>query len=185
MTGSAPPAAYRAAAGSPVPRRALRAAQAAFVVGMAYAAVSVYWGLGGTWLLDTVGGTLETAGRSGTAAVSAAVWAAAVLKAVAALIPVWYCRLSAARLRADRPPGRGLRLLRILMWLEAAILILYGGVLTVAGLLVQGGVITSGADADQRALAWHAYLWDPWFLGWGLLVLVALMTSRPAVSGVT
>ena len=53
------------------------------------------------------------------------------------------------------------------------------------GLLVQGGVIGSGADADQRALAWHAYLWDPWFLGWGLLILVVLVTTRPAVSGVT
>ena len=71
------------------------------------------------------------------------------------------------------------------MWLEAAILILYGGVLTAAGLLVQSGVIASGADADQRALAWHAYLWDPLFLGWGLLVLVALATTRPTVSRVT
>ena len=125
------------------------------------------------------------AGRSGTAATVAAVRAAAVLKAVAAMIPALYCRLSASRLRADRPPGRRLRLLRILMWLEAAILTLYGGVLTVIGLLVQGGVIGSGADADQRALAWHAYLWDPWFLGWGLLILVVLVTTRPAVSGVT
>ena len=80
---------------------------------------------------------------------------------------------------------RQLRLLRILMWLETAILILYGGVLTVVGLLVQGGVIASGTDADERALAWHAYLWDPWFLGWGLLVLVVLIASRPAVRGVT
>jgi Protein of unknown function (DUF3995) len=155
------------------------------VVGMAYAAVSVYWGLGGSWLVDTVGGTLETAGRSGTAVTVAAVWAAAVLKAVAAMIPVLYCRLSAGRLRADRPPGRRLRLPRILMWLEAAILTLYGGALTAVGLLVQGGVIASGADADRRALAWHAYLWDPWFFGWGLLVLVTLVTTRPAVSGVT
>jgi len=75
------------------------------VVGMAYAAVSVYWGLGGSWLVDTVGGTLEMAGRSGTAATVAAVRAAAVLKAVAAMIPVLYCRLSASRLRADGRPG--------------------------------------------------------------------------------
>ena len=184
---------------------------------MAYAAISAYWGLGGTWLLDTVGGSLETAGRSGTAGLLAAVWAAAVLKVVGAMIPVLYCGLSAGRptsgplsrprpradqpradgpradgprvdrSRADRLPAlwRWLRLLRILMWLEAAILILYGGVLTAAGLLVQSGVIASGADADQRALAWHAYLWDPLFLGWGLLVLVVLATTRPTVSRVT
>ena len=67
----------------------------------------------------------------------------------------------------------------------SSILILYGGVLTAAGLLVQGGVIASGAHADHRALAWHAYLWDPLFLGWGLLVLMVLATTRPTVRGVT
>ena len=59
------------------------------------------------------------------------------------------------------------------------------GVLTVVGLLVQGRVIASGAHADERALAWPAYLWDPWFLGGGLLVLVVLVTTRPTVRGVT
>jgi hypothetical protein len=58
-------------------------------------------------------------------------------------------------------------------------------VLTVVGLLVQGRVIASGAHADERALAWPAYLWDPWFLGGGLLVLVVLVTTRPTVRGVT
>jgi hypothetical protein len=28
-------------------------------MGGLYAAVSAYWGLGGTWLLNTIGGTLE------------------------------------------------------------------------------------------------------------------------------
>ena len=35
-----------------------------------------------------------------------------------------------------------------------------------------------GAGADHRALAWHAYLWDPWFLLWGLLVTAALLRGR-------
>src|SRR5260370_29850768 len=39
--------------------KGVRLAQAACGAGLAYAAVSVYWALGGTWLLDTVGGTLE------------------------------------------------------------------------------------------------------------------------------
>jgi len=53
-----------------------------------------------------------------------------------------------------------------------------GLVLSVAGWLVRAGVITPGANADHRALAWHAYLWDPWFLVWGLLVAIALLRSR-------
>ena len=28
------------------------------------------------------------------------------------------------------------------------------------------------------ALKWHAYLWDPWFLIWGLFVFLALWRSR-------
>jgi hypothetical protein len=67
---------------------------------------------------------------------------------------------------------------RALAWLEAAILTIYGLVLTIAGLLVQSGVITAPASADHRALAWHAYLWDPWFLLWGVLVTAALTRSR-------
>jgi hypothetical protein len=42
-------------------------------------------------------------------------------------------------------------------------LTLYGGVLTGAGLLVKAGVFDPTDDADERALAWHAYFWDPWF----------------------
>lgn len=64
----------------------MRLAQAAWGVGAAYAAVSVYWALGGTWLLDTVGGTLEQQGRAGNAGIMLAVWAAAVLKIIGAIV---------------------------------------------------------------------------------------------------
>ena len=42
--------------------RGLRLAQAACAAGLAYAAIGVYWAVGGTGLLDTIGGTLEQAG---------------------------------------------------------------------------------------------------------------------------
>jgi hypothetical protein len=64
---------------------------------------------------------------------------------------------------------------RILAWTAAAVLILYGLVLTLVGLLVQTGVIHTSRNADHKALAWHAYLWDPWFLVWGLLIAAALV----------
>jgi hypothetical protein len=66
----------------------------------------------------------------------------------------------------------------VLAWAEAAILIVYGLVQTTAGLLIQADVIHASATADQRALAWHTYLWDPWFLIWGLLVAAALLLRR-------
>src|SRR5664280_389388 len=43
--------------------------------------------------------------------------------------------------------------------------------------LLQADVIYATRDADHRALAWHAYLWDPWFLGWGLLLTAALWAA--------
>lgn len=148
----------------------LRFAQAAFVVGLLYAAVSVYWGLGGTRLASTVGGSIEKAALAGNAGVMVAVWAAAVLKLAAAVLPL-------LALRRLSPPAWKRRLW-LLAWIEAAILTLYGLVLTVAGLLLQAGVIDASRNADHRALVWHAYLWDPWFLIWGLLVIVALRRGR-------
>jgi beta-phosphoglucomutase family hydrolase len=66
------------------------------------------------------------------------------------------------------------------VWIEAGILTLYGFVLITIGLLVQAHVIHAFATADHRALAWHAYLWDPWFLIWGLLAIGVLRAAaRP------
>jgi hypothetical protein len=70
----------------------------------------------------------------------------------------------------------------VLTWIEAAILVGYGLVLTASGLLVQAGVIKAAVPADRLALKWHAYLWDPWFLIWGIVVFLALWRSRPAWS---
>jgi len=50
--------------------------------------------------------------------------------------------------------------------------------LTVTGLSVQAGLIHAGMNADWKALDWHAYLWDPWFLIAGLLVWAALQHTH-------
>lgn len=147
-----------------------RAAQAACLVGVLYAAVSVYWGIGGTWLLDTVGGSLAERGRARDSGVILAVWAAVVLKLIAAALPLLALR--------RRPSSAWHRTVLVLAWIAAAVLTTYGLVLTVAGLLVQTDAIHASATADRRALAWHAYLWDPWFLVWGLLIATALLRSR-------
>ncbi len=117
--------------------KGLRLAQAACGVGLAYAAVSVYWALGGTWLLDTVGGTLGQPGHPG---LILAVWAAAVLKVIGAIVP-----LAATGMTPGPATSARRRQVRVLAWLEAAILTAYGLVLTVAGLLVQSGAITPAA----------------------------------------
>jgi hypothetical protein len=149
----------------------LRSAQAAFAVGLLYAAISLYWGAGGTWLLGTVGSSLGK-GHGASALVVLAVWLAVGLKVIAALLPLLAVSVDTSA-RARRA-----RLIRALAWIEALILTVYGLVWTAVGLLVQAGVIGTSATADHRALEWHAYLWDPWFLVWGLLVTAALIRSR-------
>ena len=148
------------------------AAWSACGLGLGSAAVSAYWALGGTALLDTIGGQLEEWGRDRSAVVVALLAAVAVVKAgvaVAAVVATGVVR--APRWAAGRVP-------RALSWAAALVLIAYGGVLTAAGLLVEVGVIEPGRDADRHALAWHTWLWDPWFLLWGVAFAMALVGSR-------
>lgn len=160
----------------PVPRRTARvAAVVAAGLGTGHALISAYWAVGGTALLDTIGGDLERWGRERGAAVVAALWAVALFKlAVALAAPVLAGmggRAVPRRLRGRRP--------RVLGWAAAVVLVAYGGILTGAGLLVDAGVIDAAPDADHRALAWHTYLWDPWFLLWGVAFALSLWLSRP------
>lgn len=129
------------------------------------AAISAYWAAGGTALLGTVGGAIARWGHGG-AGVTLALAAIVVLKLLAAWLP----------LRAVGEPRS--RAIKRLAWLEAAILTVYGGALTATGLAVQAHLLNAGAHADWKALDWHAYLWDPWFLIVGLLILAARRPIR-------
>jgi hypothetical protein len=141
------------------------------VLAIAYAAVSAYWALGGTALLDTVGGSIERIGRDDGIGAKLGLWAIVVAKLVAAAVPI----VAIGWRRVTRRD----RVVRRLAQLEAVVLTLYGLVQTAVGLLVQAGVVSAGAHADRRALRWHAFLWDPWFLVWGLAVTIALIAARP------
>jgi len=127
------------------------------VVGLLNTVVGVYSGVGGTRLLDTVGGSLARPARTDDTTLTIAVWATEALKITAALLPLPTLR---------NPVTAGLGIARLLGWIAPATLISYGATLTTAGLLAQADVIRSSASADRRALAWHTYLWDPWFLAW-------------------
>jgi Protein of unknown function (DUF3995) len=120
--------------------------------------------------LDTIGGSLERTARQGGTTVSATLWAVVLLKLIAVGLPFGAV--------SPTPASHRRRALYRLALLEAVILIGYGLILTAVGLLVQAGVIHHSAHADSRALAWHAFLWDPWFLIWGLAVALALPPRR-------
>lgn len=158
-------------------RGALVAAVIAAALGTASAAVSAYWALGGEALLDTVGGDIERWGRERSAGVVVAAWVIVALKLVGAVAPLIFVGVG------HFPAWTRSRRTRALGWAAAVGLTLYGGVLSVAGWLVEAGVVDAADDADEHALAWHAYFWDPWFALWGGAFVVAMWRSRPQPSG--
>lgn len=149
----------------------------AAALGLGHAATSAYWALGGTALLDTVGGDIERLGREREPALLIVLGVVVVVKVVVAMAaPVVAGALPALpRWTTGAVP-------RALTWSAAAALVAYGGTFTAGGLLALSGAIDADG-ADRGALAWHAYLWDPWFLAWGLAMAVTLWWTRPGAAG--
>jgi hypothetical protein len=146
-------------------------------LGLASAAVTAYWAIGGTGLLDTVGGEIERWGQEHSLGVVVTLGLIVALKLVGAAAPLVF-----AGAGLDQPPScTRSRHTRLLAWVAAIGLMLYGTVLTVAGLLVEVGVLEASEDADERALAWHAYFWDPWFALWGAAFTVVMWCTRTQV----
>src|SRR5260370_11286380 len=146
--------------------RARRAAYAAAVLALLNAAVSFYWALGGHALLRTVGGWVENLARRGGAAAVGIGLLAGGLKLAGSMLAL-----------ALAPPVRR-RLPNRLLWAVAAapsgLLVLYGGGLVCTGVLGLDGAITPAGTVDRTALRWHVFVWDSWFLLWGLLLGLAV-----------
>lgn len=144
--------------------RAVPALVTAGVLGTVHAAFSVYWGLGGTWLVDTLGRRLvETFSGLGWVLLPVG-----LVKLVAAVAPVLLAAL-------DWPARR---LSRTVCWSGAGVLVAWGGLNTVVGNLVLAGAIVPDDGFDRPGMVGHAYLWDPLFLLWGLALAVGLLSSR-------
>lgn len=138
----------------------------ALVIGLGQTLISAYWAVGGLWAIDTVGGAIEDLARSGDARASWLAWGATVLKA---------CGVALLLVLAAHRPTRIPRLpLLVAGWGAAAVLTVYGGLLTVVGALASTRVIEIPADADRHALGWHLAFWDPLFLVWGIALGVVV-----------
>jgi hypothetical protein len=141
------------------------AAYAACALAWLSAVPSFYWALGGTAGLDTVGGAIEQLARTRDPAGIALGLGAGVLKVAGGLLA-----LALVRPWGQAIPGR---LLGGVAWAASVVLTGYGGLLVAVGALVLGGLISPAGPIDRTALRWHVFLWDLWFLVWGLLLGVA------------
>ena len=180
---SAPPASTHAVpraqreAGSPISALGLAGrwpARAAATLAFASAAVTLLWTLGGTLLLDTVGGAPEDIAREHSLGSFAFGTGVVLLKVTAGLLVLALLRRDAGRLRR-----RGLL---IANGAAGAILLAWGGANVVLGGLVLAGVITPDGSVDERSLRWHVFLWDPWFVLWSVLIAVAVVRWRRGAS---
>ena len=127
--------------------------------------MSAYWTIGGTALLDTVGGTLERLARDRSPA-------ALALGVIVVLVKIAGALLALALVRPW-----GARFGRRFLWVAAVagsfVLVFYGAAQVVVGGLVLADVITPSGPVDEHALRWHVFLWDLWFLIWGVALGIA------------
>lgn len=140
----------------------------AAVLGGIHAGFSAYWALGGNWLLRTVGAWAVDLRESSPVAAPLGLGAIALLKLVAAAVPVLVAY--------GRLPWR--RLWRGVSWVGGSFLVLYGGVNVVVSGAVLAGLVSANGGFDRSAMIGHAFLWDPIFALWGAALLASLAFSR-------
>lgn len=142
---------------------------AAAVAALVHAIPSLYWAVGGTLGLSSLG-TWAPAWRAESPVLVGVVLVGVFLvKVGGGVVPIL-----ATRGRLSQP-----RVWRALSWAGAGVLTLYGLANVGVGGLALLGVVQGPEDPVSRAaLVGHVLLWDPLFLVWGLLLAAGL--AHPA-----
>ena len=144
------------------------------LAGLVHAAFSLYWALGGGWLLATVGQWAVDLAAEAPLAAGLALGLVAAAKLLGATIPI-----GVAYGRVPRP-----RFWRGISWVGGLVLTVYGAVNTIVAVAVLAEVIQPEGGYDADAMMGHAYLWDPLFLLWGAALLLSLWFSRRSSPGI-
>lgn len=138
--------------------------------GLLHAIASLYWALGGPWLLATVGEWAVELVQESPLGAGLLLGLIALAKATAAIVPVL----------VDRGRMPWPRLWRALCWIGGPMLVVYGALNVVVSIAVLTGIVTPDGGHDTAAMVGHAFLWDPLFLVWGAALVVWLrLTARP------
>jgi Protein of unknown function (DUF3995) len=144
--------------------RHLWPAYAAAAWAFTFAAVSFYWGLGGTVGLDTLSLSLEQDAREGGTEVLALTFLPGIAKLALGMLA-----LSLVKPR---------RWVVVVAWLAGIGLTLYGAVLTVEKALMKLDVIDVPESLGDDRVDWYLFFWDPlWLLG-GIIFLLAAAAAR-------
>lgn len=144
----------------------------ACVAGTVHAGFSLYWALGGQWLLATVGQWAVQLSVEAPLKAGFTLGVVAVGKLLAASIPVGVAY--------GRIPWR--RFWRAVSWTGGLLLVVYGGVNTMISGAVLAGAIRPVGGYDLNAMIGHAWLWDPLFFIWGVSLTLSLWCSRRSLA---
>lgn len=140
----------------------------ACIAGTVHAGFSLYWALGGQWLLATVGQWAVQLSAEAPLQAGLGLGIVAAVKLLAATIPV--------AVAYGRMPRQ--RFWRAVSWAGGLLLVVYGGVNTLVSGGVLGGVVRPAGGYDLNAMIGHAWLWDPLFFLWGTALVSSLWYSR-------
>lgn len=132
--------------------------------GLLHAIASLYWALGGPWLLGTVGEWAVELVEKSPLGAGLLLGLVALVKAAAAIVPVLVHR-------GGMPWPR---LSRGLCWIGGPLLVVYGAINVVVSGAVLAGLIEPEGGYDTAAMVGHAFLWDPLFLIWGAALVTWL-----------
>lgn len=134
------------------------------VAGTAHGLFSLYWALGGDWLVSTLGDQLAEE----FADARRLLFPVGVVKVGFAVLPLVMAARGWPRRRLWRP----------VCWLGALVLVVWGGTNAAVGNLVLSGLVRPAGGYDRAGMIGHAWLWDPLFLVWGLALAIGLLVTR-------
>ncbi len=140
----------------------------AAAAGTLHALASLYWALGGGWLLASVGQWAVDLSARRPLLSGAVLGAVAVAKLAAAVVPV--------AVAYGRLPARWFW--RGVAWVGGPFHALYGRVNVVVSVSVLAGLVRPAGGYDREAMVGHAFVWDPLFLVWGAALTLSLWVSR-------
>ncbi len=128
-----------------------------------FAIVHLYWSLGGTIGISTLGGEIERMARERTLwFIIVAAWGVAILKTVAGVVA-----LAGVQVWGAKVPRW---FLLLATWGIGVLFTLYGLAGMVQRILMVSGALRTPDDFPAR---WHLFLWDPWWTLGGILFLLA------------
>lgn len=152
------------------------ASYATCVWAFSFAALSFYWAAGGTALGDTIGPYLSGLGLARDPVFVAILWGTGVLKALVGLIAL------AMVYHWGRYIPRWMLLTAA--WSAVAVMAVYEGLASlIQHALMAAGVISTPAALGSTAAHWHLFLWDPWWLLGGVLLMITTWLYQRAGVG--